>query len=128
MRDVIGTALAWLGAQRNAFMARTVTYRRGPDSVELAATPGRTMFRMADEAGAQFSVVTHDELITVADLVLDGLATEPQAGDRIEVTVGETVTAYQVASPGTGEEHFRMCDSYGRTYRVHTFLADEANE
>ena len=116
MRDMLDTGMTWLREQRVAHMARTVTYTRANDSVELAASIGRTIFRSLDEYGIEVRFVTRDYLITTADLILAGSAVEPQDGDKI--TVGDYM--YEVMKPETGEPSWRYADAYRGTLRVHT--------
>jgi len=120
MRDMLQNGLAWLRAQRKAHASRTVTYRRGEDSVQLSATVGMTVLRLEDDYGIEQRLTRRDYLIEVADLVLAGQQVEPQAGDRIEEADGETTWVYEVMGPGGGEPDWRYSDPYRRVYRIHT--------
>lgn len=120
MTDRLATGLARLHARRKAHMGRTVTYRRGEDSVEVTATVGETAFRLSDGYAAEIVVRMRDYLITAADLVLDDAQVEPQAGDRIV----EGTAVYEVMGPGNGEPEWRWSGPDGTTLRIHTKHVD----
>ena len=127
MTDVLQQGLDWLEGQRREHMARTVTYRRGADSVDVLATVGETVFRLTEDYGAQVRVVRRDYLIAADDLVLSGQRVLPEAGDRIEESDGDQVFIYEVMGPGGGEPDWRYSDPYRRTLRIHTkHVATEA--
>ena len=117
--DLIERGLAWLDAQRHRHLSRTVTYQRGGQSVELAATIGRTEFEQADHFGVIHRTQSRDFLVRAADLVLGGEPALPVAGDRIREGDGEKTFVYEVMAPG-GEPPFRYSDPYRRTLRIHT--------
>ena len=48
MTDLLENGLDWLEEQRKAHMTKTVTYRRGASTVEVAATVGATRFEVDD--------------------------------------------------------------------------------
>jgi hypothetical protein len=100
-------------------MTRMVTYQRGGDSVEMAATIGRTEFEQADEFGAIHKIEARDYLVLTTDLVLSGVQTLPKAGDQVRETDGAKTFVYEVMAPGT-EPPFRYSDPYRRTLRIHT--------
>jgi hypothetical protein len=119
MPDLLETGSAFLDDQRHQHMTRTVTYQRGADSVELAATIGRTEFEQADDYGVVHKIESRDFLVRTADLVLASEQTLPKAGDRIRETEGSQTFVYEVMAPGT-EPPFRYSDSYRKTLRIHT--------
>lgn len=119
MPDMLEKGLSWLDDQRHTHMTRMVVYQRGGDSVELAATIGRSEFEQADEYGSVHRIESRDYLVRAADLVLAGSQTLPQGGDRIRETAGEQVFVYEVMAPGT-EPPFRHSDPYRQTLRIHT--------
>ncbi|MCC7409951.1 MAG: hypothetical protein IT442_17930 [Phycisphaeraceae bacterium] len=121
MADLLEQGVAWLQDQRTKHATRTVTYVRGEQSVELAATIGRTIFRLTDDCGAAVHDVTRDFLVAAADLALGGQPITPQRGDRVrEVDAGTGQTfEHEVLSPG-GEPEWRWSDPYRRTLRIHT--------
>jgi len=110
----------WLTDQRVTHLATPVTYQRGIDSVVVPATIGQTVFRFDSQDGATIRTVSRDFLIRAADLILNGLATEPQRGDRITETDGGKTFTYEVMSPGGNEPAWRYSDPYRRTLRIHT--------
>jgi hypothetical protein len=127
--DLLENSSVWLEAQRKRHLTRMVVYQRGvapsPQSVEVAATIGETIFQIDDGAGALLRVESRDYLITAADLVLGGTSVLPQRGDQIRETDALTgqIYVYAVMAPGD-EPHWRWSDPYRRTLRVHTKHVD----
>jgi len=119
MTDLLEWASAWLDGMRTKHMARPVTYCRGEQSVEVAATVGRTVFEIADAYGVVERSESRDFLVTAADLVLDDQVVLPERGDRIRETQDGKVFVYEVMAPGK-EPHYRFSDVYRRTLRIHT--------
>lgn len=115
MADLLERASAWLEEQRSRHLTRTVTYRRGASSSQVAATVGKTVFDLDDGAGALLRVESRDYLILAADLAVS----TPQAGDQI---VDQGVV-YEVASFGS-EPAWRYSDPYRRALRIHTKQVD----
>jgi hypothetical protein len=121
MADLLETASRWLQDQRHRHLSRTVTYRRGAESAQLAATIGRTKFEIDDGYGAIERYESRDFLVLAEELVLGGSAVLPDRGDRIEETVGTTTYVYEVCAPGK-EPPWRYSDPYRQTLRIHTKL------
>ncbi len=119
MPDLLETGSNWLENQRHQHMTRTVLYQRGTDTVELAATIGRTAFEQADEFGVIHRTESRDFLVRASDLVLASVQALPKAGDRIRETAGDQVFVYEVMAPGN-EPPWRYSDPYRRTLRIHT--------
>lgn len=115
MSDMMQGAMQWLREQRKEHMSHPVLYRRGNSSVELAATTGRTVFRIDEGYGRYVRSVSRDFLFHAGDLVIDGLVTEPEAGDAI-IDAG---FVYELMAPG-GEPVWRFADSCDQTVRAHT--------
>jgi len=120
MADALQQAAAWLDGQRKAHASRTVTYRRDERSVAVAATMGRRTYEVPAAYGASMRVEAMDFIVTAADLVLAGVRTEPEAGDRICVTEGDRVQVYEVAAPASEMNHAEAADPYGIAWRIHT--------
>lgn len=118
MVDLLGNARGWVSEKRRAFMTRTVSYRRGSDSVDVLATPGNEPLPLDGETfpGRYFK-------IDVADLVLDGEETLPALGDRIVETVEGQPVTYEVMAGGTQEY---VEDR--RAHLVHAFNIDQIGE
>lgn len=117
--DLLDKGAAWLEDQRHQHLTRTVTYQRGTDTVELAATIGRTRFEQTDEDGLMHQVEARDYLVRTQDLVLAGSQALPEAGDQIREADGDQVFVYEVMAPG-GEPPWRYSDPQRRTLRIHT--------
>ncbi len=119
MADLLCQGAAWLDGQRHTHLTQTVRYQRGADSVELAATIGRTEFEQADEYGVLHRIEARDYIIRAADLVLGGETVLPKAGDRICETEQAAVHVYEVMAPGN-EPPWRWSDPYRVALRIHT--------
>ena len=119
MADLLKTGSDWLEDMREAHASGTVVYSRGEDSVEIAATIGRTEFEIDNGYGVIERTESRDFLLSAAALVLGGVLAWPQRGDRIAENVGEDTYIYEVMAPGN-EPPWRYADSYRRTFRAHT--------
>ena len=117
-------AAGWLDGQRVAHMSRTVSYVRGAESVELAATLGSTTYEVTDDAGATVQAKATDFIISADALVLGGETVKPEPGDRINVPAGEKVLVFEVMDLG-GAGHYRLADPYGKAWRIHAKQVDE---
>jgi hypothetical protein len=117
--DILKDASGWLEDQRMKFRTGPVVYRRGNDSVEVAATVGKTIFEVRNEFGLIEKTETRDFLILAADLVLNDLPVLPKRGDQVRETVGSKVFVYEVMAPGKVPE-WCYSDPYRKTLRVHT--------
>jgi len=100
-----------------------VTYERGADNVDLAATIGRTIFEVDNGHGVLERIESRDYLALATDLVLVGLPVLPKRGDRIRETQGTVTYVYEVMAPGK-EPEWRWSDPYRKTLRIHTKQID----
>jgi len=122
--DLLQQGVDWLDGQRVAHLSRSVTYQRGGESVEIAATLGATSLEVSDEAGATVRTRAADFIVSAGSLVLGGAAVMPLAGDRILVPSGGKTLVFEVlALPGG--EHFRPADPTGTALRIHAKQVDE---
>lgn len=125
MAGLLEQASAWLEGQRTKHLTRSVTYRRGAQSVEdLPATIGKTTFELDDGDGAVIRSESRDYLVLAADLVLGGAQILPQRGDSIVETLGGKQLVYEVLAPGN-EPIWRWSDPYHQTLRIHTKQVEE---
>lgn len=125
MADLLQQGVDWLDQQREAHLSRPVTYQRGGESVQIAATLGSTSVEVADDAGATVQSPQTDFIISADALVLGGVVVTPQVGDRISVpSSGDKTLVYEVLALPDGR-HFRRCDGSGRMLRIHAKQVDE---
>jgi len=117
-------AASWLDGQRVQHMSRPVTYSRGAESVELAATLGSTTYEVTDDAGATVQAKATDFIVSADALVLGGETVKPQPGDRIDVPAGDKVLVFEVLDLG-GAGHYRPADPFGKAWRIHAKQVDE---
>jgi hypothetical protein len=123
--DLLQQGVGWLDGQREAHLSRPVTYQRGGESVQIAATLGATSVEVADEAGATVQSPQTDFIISADALVLGGTVVTPLVGDRINVpSGGDKTLVYEVLSLPDGR-HFRRCDGSQRMLRIHAKQVDE---
>lgn len=117
---LLNRGATFLARKFKANESRTITYHRLDASVEISATPGRTMLQLQMADGNIEMVWTdRDYTFTKADLVLFGAATEPQRGDWIEDSLDDAVLA---VLPYGSEPLFKPCDEFGIAIRLHTKL------
>jgi hypothetical protein len=124
MADLLDQTVSWLDGVRQAHLSRTVTYQRGSESVDLAATLGSTTYETADEAGAIVQATATDFIVAAGNLVLSGEPVTPRPGDRFLVTTPIATQVYEVLAM-TGGTHYRHCDPAGRMLRIHTKLISQ---
>ena len=128
MSNLFDTAEALLAATLKSSASVAITYRRGPQSVALLASVGRNPTEADSREGSTIEAEARDFLITAADLQLGGVRVEPKVDDRIEMTVGDTVSTFAVFRPlsqSSGgvdqlDPHFRYSGRSGVLLRVHT--------
>lgn len=123
MSNLLATGVAWLHQQRAAYLAKSVTYRRGMSSVTLSdATYGKTQATIAGNEAVDVVSQIDDWIFDPAGLVLDGEATFPQDGDQIIETSGGQSFVFDVR-PFENGECWRYTDGTKLAIRVHTVRA-----
>ena len=118
MADLLEQGVAWLDGMRAAHLSRQVTYERGGESVQIAATLGSTTYEVADESGATVEAKATDFIVSADALVLAGEQVTPQPGDRIRVPAGGKVLVFEVLDLA-GAGHYRPADPFGKALRIH---------
>ena len=121
MDDLLREGSDWLEEMRTRFLARTVTYVRGSQTVDLPASVGKTVFRIDKGYGVSERTESRDFLVLTCDLGFSGAQVLPQRGDRVREVQGTQVFVYEVMAPGN-EPHYRYSDAYRKTLRIHTKL------
>jgi hypothetical protein len=119
LTDILRAGSHWLQEQRKKHASRSVLYRRGTETVTVAATVGRTVFEQDDGAGSVMRTEVRDYLIDSADLIIEFKPVLPEKGDRIEEIEGTNKFIYEVMPIGR-EPHWRYSDPYRKTLRIHT--------
>lgn len=108
------------GLERLRIVAgKTVTYRRGAQSVSLTAVTGRSEYTTVDDAGMPVSNQMRDFLIEAAALVLSATQTVPVVGDTIDEVDGTQTRTHVVVSIGDGQP-WQWSDPARTTMRIHT--------
>ncbi len=121
MTDMLQKGLELLQQMQNKFASVEVSYQRDVETITVNATLGETMYDIEDECGITVKTQIMDFLIASEDLILAGGRTEPKVGDCVRYTRPNRTDVYEVMSLGA-ESHFRYCDPYNLTLRIHTKL------
>lgn len=121
MANLLKRGERWLADKQTKLTSETVTYVVSVASVGVSATIGRSTFDVEDVNGLQISVETIDFIIPFDELVIDGLAYEPQPGNRVEWDGRR----YEVSSPGPGLPHWKWDGEFRSRYRIHTKFVGE---
>lgn len=124
MVDLLEQGVDWLDGVRSTHLSRLVTYQRGGESIEIAATLGATTLEVADDAGVSMRSPQTDFILSAAALVMGGIVTMPLVGDRISMASGGKTLVYEVLALPDGR-HYRPCDGGRRMLRIHAKLIDE---
>src|SRR5262245_47594481 len=121
MADMLQAAMQVLADTLKANMAGAVTIKAGAtEATGIQAVKGRTLLQVDDGAGSIRMVWTdRDYLIEAADLVVAGVASEPQRGWQILDPAGGKIEVFEVLAPA-GEPVWRWSDPYRTVYRIHT--------
>lgn len=98
-------------------MSDSVVYTRGSSRVTLRAAIGQNVFAVDSGYDVFEKYEGKDFIIRTSDLRLDGAATTPQSGDRID----HDGNHYEVMAPG-GEPAWRYSDRFHRMVRIHAKL------
>lgn len=128
MSDLLADGIDWHREQLEAHASQTVVYRRGEFQSSVPVTFG------SRNSAAEFSANTirvemqqRDFIIPVDELVIDGTAVTPCAGDEIDVTDGDDTLTYRVLGQ-TDSPSWEYDNDYRKLYIVHTLLVCEAEE
>jgi len=107
-------------------MARTITYQRGSDSVDVPATPGDRPSQRGGDSVPTWAARYFK--INAADLVLGGVPIEPQIGDLIVETVANgSVQVAHAVQPTDGNPVFERVEDW-LAFKVHVTRAFEGAE
>jgi hypothetical protein len=132
--DRIATGVARLNVRLKANAATTLTYRRGEYTVDIAmaiggkdpaafsllgSVPGQLDLQQQNAANAVQSFS-----FEVADLIINGSATEPADGDEILWPDGSDDRVMTVMLPGDGRLSWDYQDKMRTRFTVRTQLTD----
>lgn len=119
MPDLLAAGNAWLVQAHKASVSQTVTYRRGTESVSVAATIGQGNMSLTQAFGSgQLRRTEKDFIFVAADLVISSVTIEPAAGDMIDITEGGATNRYIVRPASENEPEF-IWDESRISIRVH---------
>jgi hypothetical protein len=121
MADMMKTGVTWHAAKLKSHLSQTVVYRRGSLTVPISATFGDSGHDIVTPDGLIIEVHSRDFTFTVADLVLNGVLTTPERGDKVEFTDPDDGLRYTHELMSlSNEPAWRYADPYNKTYRIHT--------
>lgn len=118
MADFLESATTWLNGICRSQISQSVRYRRGAEYVDLVATVGQVPIDSRSGQGVLQNWKRRDYLIDRSDLLLDGIAIEPEMGDWIEQTLNGETHVFQVLNNDDGR-----CfdtDASGGMLRIYT--------
>lgn len=123
MPDLIAEAAEWIADELADNLSQTVTYRRGGQSVSVAATKGAPITEIDTQLGV-LRIVGTPWIIKASLLVLDSETITPRKNDVIEESNG---ARWQVL-PLDGEQEARHSDPFGYAWRIHTKRIEVASQ
>jgi len=118
MSDILQDAATWLAGKQKSFLAQTITYTRGNDSVEITAMAAKSTYQVDNGHGIIEEVTLQDFIIDAADLIIDDIEILPQRDDIIEWGVAGVATRFLVCGM-PGVPPFQR-DAYRGRLRIHT--------
>lgn len=123
MSDILASAEAWLSTQRELWLSKLVTVRRGVDETpSVSAMHGSTLAENQTADGLSLRSKVSDFVIEVSDYQIDAVAVEPLPGDQIILDDGRVFELMELGD----EKCWRWHNRAGTTYRIHTrYVGDE---
>lgn len=121
MTDRLAAGFARLTDRLRSHASQVVTYGTPDGTVDVLATLGRQLLRLDDgqDAGGVIRQWTDmDVLVPAADLVISGVAIEPERGHTVYLTEDGSLRSYEVYPYG-GEPPWRWADPYHHMLRIH---------
>lgn len=118
MANQLASGMAWLDEQLRGHASSSIIYTRGSDSCSIPATIGRQIPKDAGEI-PENGVYAFEARFTfrATALVLNGMATLPQRGDKIEHTANGVTFTFDVL-PIDGERWSKEQDAFGLRLEV----------
>jgi len=121
MADLMKTGVVWHAAKLKSYLSQMVTYRRLSHTVSIVATFGDSGHEVVTPDGLVVEVHSRDFLFDVADLILNGVLTKPERGDKVEFTDPDDGVKYTHELMSlSNEPAWRYSDPYRKKYRIHT--------
>ena len=105
-----------------AFAASQILYRRGAESFEPLATKGITGAERHDGDGMIINDEIRDWLINRGQMVLNGVAVQPEEGDEIVETDAQGITNVWKVLPLVNNRCWRWSGPHHLRYRIHVKL------
>lgn len=121
MPNLFAKARDWLPAQMQAAAGvGELTYTRvGGGTLTLEPWVGRSGLIDTTEGPARISWGDRDYVVRQDELVYAGVAFLPAVGDRLSETINGVAHTFEVATPDSGEMHYRFADTNRAMIRLH---------
>lgn len=99
---------------------RTVTYRRGTQSVSITAVTIRGRRSVIGADGVAILITTYEWQVKATDLLFSGTQVEPRPGDIIVESSGGTSVKYQVLDMDDQNPCYEFLDENGAELIIRT--------
>lgn len=119
MTNLLQDGVTWLGGKLKDHAGLTITYARGVYSVSMTATCSMQEYQITDEEGFSTAVLSRDYILHGAELILNGAAVIPRAGDTITETIGGVAKVFEVL-PISGLKEYEPIDPDATLLKIHT--------
>lgn len=112
MSDMLSDGVNWLLDTLEAYVSRTVTFRRASSSAEITVILGRSEWEQVQSDGSTIRMITRDYIFNGEEIPNFGI---PQRGDEIVDSDG----VYQILPTGS-LQCLRYLDTRQIGLRIHT--------
>lgn len=99
MPNLMSRGATCLGSKAKVAAGRTVTYRRGTDTVSLVLPAQKHMEEVIDSEGVGTWVRDYAWTLVASELILAGTLERPREGDFIEETLAGEAIKWEVLPP-----------------------------
>lgn len=122
MPNRMETAMGRLATRMLGRVGSTVTLKRGSTltTPDVPTVLGNQLLKVTNDEGLQQTFRTDkDFFIRPAEYLIDGVAVEPERGDKIVETISGVEAVYELLPYGD-EPIYRWADEFRTIYRIHT--------
>ena len=119
MTTLLQDGVTWLGGQLKDTAGRSMTYRRGSNTVAITGVAKKIEYELMDDSGVLTSFIATDIDFVAEDLVIGGAEIAPRAGDTITETLRSVARTYEVLPIGS-KKCWEPKDDSRLTITVHT--------
>lgn len=120
MTTYLQRGITWGGTKLRLTAGRTVTYRRGTQSVSITAVTIRGRRSVIGADGVAILITTYEWQVKATDLLFSGTQVEPRPGDIIVESSGGTSVKYQVLDMDDQNPCYEFLDENGAELIIRT--------